>query len=296
MVLVVVLSLSAALVYGASDFLGGAAAKRLNVVSATTLNYALAAVVILLALPFVGGRWSGGAVSSGAIGGVLAIVGLLAFYAVLAIGPMSLLSPLIALIQATVPIAIAAFSGQGLSALAWVAIGVAVIAIVLISPPRVEGTVRITPRAAVLAVFSGIALGFSLVALDAAPIDSGIVPALWEIIVGLGVLAILLAGLRLTRGRLSGPLVETAARDHAPGSARRAWLASAASGALLGAANCFIVIALHLGDLAVVAVLITTYPVATVVLAATVFRERIAPVQVVGIVLVIAAALLLSAV
>jgi drug/metabolite transporter (DMT)-like permease len=52
--------------------------------------------------------------------------------------------------------------------------------------------------------------------------------------------------------------------------------------------------ALHLGNLAVVSVLSSLYPLATVLLAAIVLRERISRIQVLGIALAILAAVLLS--
>ena len=296
MLIVVLLGLGAAAVYGASDFFGAFAARRLNLVTATMFNYAVATVVILIALPLVGGTWSSGAVWSGIVTGVLAVVGLLAFYGVLAIGPMSLLSPLIALIQSVVPVTISVITGQPLSPLAWTAIGIAIVALVLLSPPRRRGHERISPRGAVLAVFSGLMLGISLVTLDASPHDSGLIPAVGEIIVGLVVLAIIWGVLRLAPAR-GGSLAflqpgEDAVRSL---SARRAWTAAAASGLLTGVADAFIVLGLHIGNLAVVSVLVALYPVVTIILAATVLRERMTKLQVLGILLVIAASLLLSA-
>ncbi|MDQ1552784.1 MAG: hypothetical protein QOD50_2206, partial [Actinomycetota bacterium] len=92
MLIVVVLALGAAAVYGASDFFGAFAARRIHLVTATLFNYAVATVVILPAILLVGGVWSSGAMWSGVVCGTLAVFGLLAFYGVLAIGPMSLLS------------------------------------------------------------------------------------------------------------------------------------------------------------------------------------------------------------
>jgi drug/metabolite transporter (DMT)-like permease len=78
-------------------------------------------------------------------------------------------------------------------------------------------------------------------------------------------------------------------------SGRRAWLAAGASGVFTGVADAFLVFALHLGNLAVVSVLIALYPVVTVILAATLLRERMTKLQFVAVGLVIAASLLFSA-
>jgi drug/metabolite transporter (DMT)-like permease len=296
MLIVVALALGAAVVYGGSDFLGAFAARRINLVRATMFNYAVAAVVILIALPILGGAWSSAAAWAGITTGLLAVFGLLAFYGVMAIGPMSLLSPLIALIQSIVPVTFAALTGQGLSPIAWVAVALAVVAIILISPRPQPGREHISPRGAVLAIASGLLLGGSLITLDAAPRDSGVVPAVWEIIVGLVVLIIAWLAIRRSRMRTGAlSFLEPSEEAVRTLSGRAAWIATLTSGLLTGVADALIVYALHVGNLAVVSVLLALYPVTTVILAAVVLRERMTKLQLVGIFLVIGASLLLSA-
>jgi drug/metabolite transporter (DMT)-like permease len=296
MLLVVALALGSAIVYGASDFFGAVAARRLNLVRATMYNYAVASVVVLAALPLLGGAWSSAAIWSGAVSGVLAVFGLLAFYGVLAVGPISLLSPLIALIQSIVPVTFAAVTGQALTPLAWVAIGIAVVAILLLAPRADAGHDRISARGALLAVASGLLLGGSLITLDAAPHDSGIVPAVIEIVLGFLILAAIWLLVRNSPA-LAGPLafLEPGVDAVRTSTARSAWIATAASGLLTGIADTLIVYGLHVGNLAVVSVLLALYPVTTVILAAAVLKERVTKLQLVAIVLVIAASLLLSA-
>jgi drug/metabolite transporter (DMT)-like permease len=295
-VVVVVLALGAAVVYGASDFFGAVAARRIHLVTATLFNYAVASVLIVVSLLIVGGAWSSGAVWSGIVCGVLAVFGLLAFYGVLAIGPMSLLSPLIALIQSVVPVAIAAATGQGLSVIGWIAIGIGVVALLLLAPRPEREARHISLRAGLLSVASGLLLGASLIALDFAPKNSGVVPALWEIVTGTVVLAIVWVITRLL-GRRTNALsfLQPGTEAVHAMSSRKAWLAAAASGVLVAFADTFIVLALHLGNLAVVSVLTALYPVLTVILAATVLKERMTRLQVVAIGLAIAASLLFSA-
>jgi drug/metabolite transporter (DMT)-like permease len=293
---VVALGLGSALVYGASDFFGAFAARRIPLITATLVNYAIATVGILVAVLIAGGAWSPRAMAVGALCGVLAVFGLLAFYGVLAVGPMSLLSPVIALIQSVVPIAAAALTGQALGPIAWVAIGIGILALLLLAPRRANGREHISVRGALLAVASGLLLGASLVVLDFAPRDSGVVPAVWEILTGLVVLAIVWLVLRLGPGRSAALAFlqpgEEAVRSL---SARRAWLAVAASGLLTALADSFIVLDLHVGNLAIVSVLVALYPVLTVILAATVLKERMTRLQFVAVGLVIVASLLFTA-
>ena len=294
--IVVALGLGAAIVYGGSDFLGAFSARRIHLVTGTLFNYAVATAVMFGILLLVGGAWSPAAVWSGVVCGVLAAFGLLAFYGVLAIGPMSLLSPLIALIQSIVPVAAAVITGQALTPLAWVAIGIGIVALLLLAPRPEPGRQHITPRAAVLSVVSGLLLGVSLVALDFAPHDSGVVPSAIEISAGLVVLALVWVGLRIIPARGSTlEFLQPGADAVASLSARRAWLAAAASGILVAIADAFIVLDLHVGNLAIVSVLVALYPVPTVILAATVLKERMSRLQFVAVGLVVVASLLFSA-
>jgi drug/metabolite transporter (DMT)-like permease len=281
--IVVLLGLGGALVYGASDFLGALAARRIHLVSATLFNYAVATVTIFGALLLIRGQWSAGAVEAGTACGVLAVFGLLAFYGVLAIGPMSLLSPLIALIQSVVPVAAAVITGQALTPIAWAAIGIGIVALLLLAPRREPGRAHITRRGAVLAVVSGLLLGSSLVALDFAPHESGVVLAIvWLVIRFIPNLDRTLAFLQ------PGP------DSMASLPARSAWLGAAVSGVLVAVADALIVLDLHVGNLAIVSVLVALYPVLTVILAATVLKERMTKLQFVAVALVIVASLLFS--
>lgn len=297
------LALAASLLYGASDFLGAFTARSLSVIRASTVIYLAASVVSALALPLVPWTYSDAALWAGVIAGALGVLGMVTFYAALAIGPMSLLAPLIALIQTAVPVFVAATTGQDLQPLAWMAVGLALVATTLISVPARAASgeparERISARGGLLAVVSGVALGFSVVPLDTAPTDSGAFPAVADIVIGLLLLLPLFAvrRFRTSDAWLSGmgrrPLVDAEPALERPGAGT--WALSAVAGALLGMGNILLVIALHSGNLAVVAVLMGLYPVGTVVLARLVLKERISLLQSVGVALAILAAILLG--
>ena len=103
--LTVVVGLTGALVYGAADFFGGVAARRINPMLVTGIA-ALTGLVLLLAvgLPVFGGVWSPDAILLGSLSGVAGAVAIALLYASLAIGPMSILSPLTAVVSAIVPL------------------------------------------------------------------------------------------------------------------------------------------------------------------------------------------------
>jgi len=290
MLLTVVVSSLAALSYGVSDFLGAVGARRLRVLPGTAVTYAFATATILIGTLIVGGVWSGGAIGWGVAAGVSAITGFLAFYAALAAGPMSLASPLIAVLGSLVPVVVAIALGEQLPWLGWVAVGMALVGGTLISvTPR--GSDRGIPRRTVLLSFiAGVFLGLSIVFLDFAPADAGLVPAFLEIATGTVLLGILLVLAPLRRR-----LAVLDEEQENPPTVVRARLASAFGGVLLGAANALILVGLQVGSLAVVSVIVGLYPVATIALAAIVHRERLTVVQGVGVALAVAAPVLLAA-
>ena len=195
--LIVVLALGAALLYGVADFMSGVAARRIPVLGATTINYAVASVVLIIVVVAVGGAWSTPAIVSGVVAGLLAAVGFLTFTAALAAGPISLMTPLIALLSSAVPVVVALVLGERLEPIAWIAIVVAIVGSVLIGVERRVSARELRPRTLVFAVISGVAFGFATVALDAAPADAGMVPVFLDTTVGF-VLLLALVGLART--------------------------------------------------------------------------------------------------
>jgi drug/metabolite transporter (DMT)-like permease len=296
--IVVILALLSSLFYGASDFLGAVSSRRLTVITASASIYAAATVCVGIGFAFVPSNFSANAFWSGSIAGLFAIVGMVTFYAALAIGPMSLLAPLIALIQTAVPVLVAATTGQPLTVTIWVAVALALVASALISIPAGAAVTRISLRGAILAIVSGVTLGFTVVALDTAPPDSGIYPAFLDVAVGLVILVPLVAirRLRVSDEWLRGHAV--AGTPMVPEAADRVgirtWVVSAVAGVLLGVGNILLIIALHEGNLAVVAVLLSLYPLTTVILARFVLKERMSLPQLVGVALAVAAAVLLG--
>jgi len=296
MLVSIVLAVASSLSYGFSDFFAGRAAARITVLRTTTLVYLCATVVVALALLLYGGSWTGAAVLWGAIAGVCAIVGFLGFYAGMAVGPMSLVSPLISVLESVVPVGVAIVRGDRLPPLAWVAIVLAMVSALLISVQRSQRHVRIAPRTVVIAVVAGLTLGLSITALDYAPADSHLTPAFVELAVGLVIMVGILGLAVVPRlGRSLAALDPEAGTSHSHHIPRRSalWM-MVAGGILLGIANALLLVALQLGDLAVVSVIIGIYPLATIVLARLVLKERMSAVQASGVGLALVATVLLA--
>ncbi len=180
------LALASSLLYGVSDFLGGVAARRSSTLVVTTITYLAATVALGLAAVIVPGVWSAPAVEVGSLAGIAAVIGFLAFYAALAEGPISLVAPGIALIGSAVPVGAGVFFlHERLGVPGWLGIAAALAAGVLLGVPTGSRVSRVGRRALVLAVVAGVALGLSIVAINAAPADAGMVPVLVEMAVGL---------------------------------------------------------------------------------------------------------------
>ena len=277
-----VLGTFAALVFGAADFLGGVASKRSHpvLVTATVAFTGLLALAILL--PFVPGRWSPEAVFWGALSGVAGALAIALLYACLAIGPMSILSPLTAVVSALVPLAFGLARGEQLGGLGFLGLGLALVAVVLVGFVPEKGAVRPTLPGVLMAIGSGAMIGTFLVLIDLAPDDSGLVPLL----LNRGVNGLLMVGAIVflaMRHRGTGRTLGT-------GGVRLAML----GGVVDAVANSLLLLGVRIGDLSVIGVLTALYPAGTILLAATVLKERIAPVQWAGLALAVGATALLA--
>ena len=293
MIVSAALAVLSALLYGVSDFSSGLASRLIRVMPAATVSYVFAAVVMLTSLAFSGGQWSSAAILWGAVAGVFMTIGLLSFYAAMAKGPMSIASPLIAVLQAAVPVAVAIAIGDHLAWWSWCAIAAAGAAGVLLTADHSTATLRINRRTVLLAVTSGGALGLSVVALNAAPKDGQLIPGVCEIMIGLIVLAASSTALQTrTRGRATPP--QPAWGLNHLKSRRQGVLLAAVGGLQLGGANGLLIVALHSGNLAIVGVLVSLYPAATITLARLVLHERLAVLQIIGVILALLAANVLA--
>ena len=321
--LTVVIGVISALVYGSADFLGGIASKRISPIRVTAIGAVSGLVILFAAEALLGGRWSWEAMLYGGISGITGAVAITLLYACLAIGPMSILSPLTALVSAFVPLIAGVIRGERLPIFGYVAIGIAVVAVVLVGFVKEKGAVRASPRALLMALGSGTMIGAFLILVDLTPKDSGLVPLIANrtvnaviMFAAVGVLMLITRRTSKTRGRLrvtggvsTGSTGEmggsTGGVGGSTGEGERPigmlslgwragfWLAVTA-GTIDATANALLLWGLRIGNLSVMSVLTALYPAGTIILAAIVLRERIAPVQVVGLVLALIAAGMLA--
>lgn len=295
--LTAVLSLTGAFVFGAADFLGGLAAKRIGAVLATAVAALAGFIGLAVATPLSGGAWTAADLWWGAAAGVAGAVAIGLLYACLAIGPMSILSPLTAVVSAIVPMLWGLATGARLGPLAPWALGLALVAVVLVGFVPERGAVRPSLTGIVMGLGSGTAIGAFFILIDRTSDESGLAPLAVNSAVTAAVMFALVGGLAL-RTRAKRPRMPRAdepadtalaARDRARG------IRLAVVGGLVNAAaNALILFGIRAGELAIAAVLGAMYPAGTILLAAIVLKERIAPVQWAGLVLALASAAMLA--
>jgi drug/metabolite transporter (DMT)-like permease len=314
-----VIALAGALVYGAADFLGGLAARRLRAIVVTAASAGAGLLAYLVVNLIVPGTPTGLDVAWGVLAGFFGIAAVALLYACLALGPMSILSPLTAVVSAIAPIGWGLFvAGETLAPAAYVGLAVALVAVVLVGFVPGEKVVRPGVRALVMAVGAGAAIGGFLIVIDQTSAESGLAPLIASrttstVITALVVVALMVSAIR--RGataasalRPAGVVVGVTPTGHAdlehaqpvPASVGltdgrgRAWGLALACGVADATANAAMLLALRLGDLAIVSALTALYPAGTILLAGIVLRERLAAVQWTGLALALVAGVLLA--
>lgn len=283
--LTAILGLFTALSYGAADFFAALAARRMRVVIVTCAASLSGLILLLLLLPIVGASFSQEAIFWGFLGGLSSIVALLALYASLALGPISIVSPLGALLSAIVPAAVGVvLLGERFTGVGWVAIAMALIAVVLVGFVPGDNVQLPKPRAIVLAMIAGTGIGLAVVSLARSPQDSGIGP-----IIVMRTTAFVLLGVIVLFS-----VLRKSATEEIKHQGPKLWVLVASAGVLDATANIFFTLASRSGSLTVTGVLTALYPLGTILLARLVLKEKVALVQKIGIALTLVASLLLA--
>ncbi|WP_370331396.1 EamA family transporter [Mycolicibacterium hippocampi] len=273
-------ALIAALGYGVSDFVGGIASRRVAALRVVLVSYPVALVLlVVIAVPF-GGEIDTPAVVWGVLSGVTQAFGVWWFYAALGSGPISVVSPLTAILVAGIPVGFGLALGERPGVIALVGVALALAAVVLVSREATDEDVRphrFTVKVAWLTVGAGVAFGMNFVVLDQVPPEAELWPLVFGRIAATAIVllaAVVTANLVLERGI---PL-------------RLAVFA----GVLDTIANVATLLALQSSMLSLAGVLIALYPAATVLLAIMVLRERVTRWQAIGMVLALASVAMIA--
>jgi drug/metabolite transporter (DMT)-like permease len=271
----------AAASWGVADFAGGITTRLSNTFVATFMaqfvGLLVAGALLIVsreALP------AGEALAWGAAAGVSGAFGIGCFYLALSRGTMGLVAPVTALLAAAWPAAIVMLTGGSVGTLALVGMAAAHASVVVISLPDRRGG---TPTQATdhgsrrreWLLILGASLGFGgFFLLINASHDAG--GAIWWplFMVKLGgVLTVVLAALVLTPlGRFPGIKL-----------GRAVLLVGAVAGVGDLGGNLFFLLASAEGELAIVIVLTSLYPIVTAIMARLFLHERLSPVRLLGV-------------
>lgn len=266
------LAVTAAIAYGLSDFVGGLASRKTHALHVVLVSYPVSVVLVAIVAPLAGGTADAAAMTWGAVSGVAGGLAVLWFYAAMASGPMSVVSPVAALLSAALPLLVGLVQGEDPGAVALVGAVLAVAAVVLVSkedrgPVDEVVPARFTPKVMVLTAGAGIMFALYFALLDRVEAGTGLWPIVLSRAVASATVLVAAAGtrrVRLARGR-AGALALVA-------------------GGLDVLASVTMLYGLQAGLLSLVSVLASLYPAATVLMARFVLGERSGPVQKVGLV------------
>jgi drug/metabolite transporter (DMT)-like permease len=259
----VLLGLTSAISWGFADFFGGFASRRMSAAAVAFISQvigtAVIAAVLLVARPTLP-PWDD--LALGALGGFAGGVGVYAFYRALAVGTMSLIAPISAL-SAGVPFAVGLIRGEDPTAFALSGAVVALAGAVLAS--RAPG--RASTRGVGLSVIAALGFGLFFVLIEPAAQTSVLWAALSTRATSIPTLLVVCLGAGVAAFRVGTGL----------------WRFVIGAGVLDVAANVAFAAATQRGLLSIVAVLSGLYPVATVILAQVVLKERLSRPQSAGV-------------
>ena len=143
------------------------------------VSYPVALTLLLVLALIVGGDISHGAMIWGGLCGFSQAFGIWWFYAALGSGPISVVSPLTAILVAAIPVGVGLALGERPGAIAGVGVVLALVAVVLVSRETTDKDVtphRFTTKVAWLTVGAGVAFGLNFVLIAQAPPEANLWP------------------------------------------------------------------------------------------------------------------------
>jgi drug/metabolite transporter (DMT)-like permease len=271
----VVLALLSSLVWGLADFLGGTLSKRrkaLAVIGGSQSFGLFFSSTLALALGYW--SWNSTVWFNGAIAGAMGLLGLVGFYTALATGQMGIVAPISSL-SAVVPVTIGLVLGERPASIQLVGIAVALVGVILASGPELNG--KVDPRPVFLALFAALTFGICVYFMAKGGQINPTMTIVSMRATQFIVVAIIAVALRSLGGLVKQDLPILAA-----------------IGITDAGANILFAFAASLGLLSVVAVLGSLYPIVTVLLAWWIHKERLIPIQYLGIVFTFSGVALIS--
>lgn len=258
------LALLSSFAWGTADFLGGILSKKRSAVAVIGGSQPFGLIAITIVALIYGQFWfSREIVFYGVLAGLIGMIALMAYYQALATGQMGIVAP-IGSLGVLVPLAYGYLSGEQPTLIQNAGIAVAIIGVVLASGPEFRGGAPIKP--VLLAFVSAVMFGFTVLFMarggELNPSGTVVMMRVAQVSTMLSVALILRTFGGLKKSDL--PLL-------------------AVTGSLDAIANVLFTTAAGLGLIAIVSVLGSLFPVATALLAWWFLKERLMPIQYVGI-------------
>ena len=281
----ILFGLLAAGAFGTGDFLGGIATKRSPAIAVALTVQAVGVLLFLAAASlFDGGEPTLRGSAWGAIAGVAGAIGVTSLYRGLGRGRMSVVAPISAAVSGSVPVVVSLAVGEQPSIYQLAGTALIIPAVGLVSMAREDrsSTARdgtdSSPSGLVDAVVAGLGIGLLILGLARAGEESAIWPLVSVRFAGAAVL-----GVALIYARQQYWL------EH------RTRIVVVAAGFSDALATRLFVQATRIGLVTVAAVLSSLYPAVTVGCARVFLAERLAPRQLVGLILALVGVALIAA-
>lgn len=266
-----------AVLFGGADFLGGYASRKASALVVTLAAQSVGFIVLAASTVVMPpASWGDARLLWGVVAGVSGGLGVLALYAGLATGRMSLVAPVTAALSGSIPAAFGILTGS--DRLSWSAVAgilLALVAVIIVSSTAEDDGDGNGRRAVALAVLAGFGFAGSMLSYAQTPASTGFAPLA---LARITCVALLLVGAAVARRSVRVPT----------GSAGLL----VATGAIDAAANVTQVVAIRLGPLSVATVIGSLYPVATLLLARFILHEHLHGWQRVGIAMALVAVVL----
>ena len=254
----VLFGLGSAAAFGAGDFSGGLASRRVSGLTVAGLAQAIGLVALLVLLAILQpAPPSTGALAVAAVAGACGGLGLVALYAGLSLGSMGVVTALSGVGSVALPLLIGYLLGRApVSPAQWLGVVVTMAAVGAASGATRHG---VQPRAVMLGIAAAVFLGLWFLLLDVAAEETG--SEAWALVASRGAATVLIGGAALISGRYGG--------------LRAAWPIVLLAGTMDVTGNAAFVLARSTLPVGVAAALSGLYPIVTMLLARAVLRESL---------------------
>jgi drug/metabolite transporter (DMT)-like permease len=271
-----ILALASAALFGVADFTGGLASKTISAWRVTAWSQLLGIPVILIALATLSeSDFTAKDLLYGIVAMSFGLVGISLLYMALAAGTMSIVSPIVGVVSASIPVVWGLSTGESLGAYQWIGIVAGLVAIVLIAghKPHEKHPTKIVLQA----LAASVAFAVFFIAMGQTSQESG----LWPLAAGRLVTVPIAFGV--------AAITATAVIPRRPELSKVVFVGAADVGA-----NIAVLLAIQSGTIAITTVLSSLYPAFTVLAAIVILREKPTLQQNIGILIAVMAGAILT--